>query len=38
VQLRAVPDPYNNGTLTRPTTKYTYDNYGDMTSITDALG
>jgi RHS repeat-associated protein len=38
VMLPAVVDPENNSTVTVPTTKYAYDMYGNMTSITDAKG
>ncbi len=36
--LPAVPDPANDGKLTRPEYVYTYDSYGNMVSMTDPLG
>jgi YD repeat-containing protein len=38
VMLPAVVDPENSNAVTVPTTKYAHDNFGNMTSITDAKG
>jgi YD repeat-containing protein len=38
VELPAVVDPENNNVVTVPTTTYAYDNFGNMTSITDTKG
>ncbi|MFW6038852.1 MAG: RHS repeat domain-containing protein [bacterium] len=38
MRLPAVEDPENGDALTRPTTTYAYDDYGNQRTITDAKG